>query len=153
MSDAENPSTPDLLTPVVVTRPMVQQFANVSCGDTPAGRDAADWIGGVGYPSVIDELRRGTRVWTYTNAAGRRVGFGSLGTQRWTLQPGDQRVTVQLLPALGIFAEFQGCPVAGSLRYCYQLLNHLLDEATERVADTRRGGLSVLPDNEKATHV
>lgn len=153
MSDAGSESGADLLTPIVVTRATVSRFADVSCGDTHAGRDAADWIGGVGYPSVINELRSETRVWTYANAAGRRVGFGSLGTQRWTLRPGNQRVAVQLLPALGIFAEFQGRPVSGSPKYCYQVLDHLLNEATKRAGEMPLVGLSVLPENEEATHV
>ena len=155
MADAPHPPTPDLLTAVPVVRSTVGQLAGISCGDTPAGRDASDWISDLGWPTVTTELRRGTRVWAYRNAAGAWVGFSSMRIDWWMLDRPPQRLAVHYLPMLAIFGEHQGRPelTAGTPRYCYQVLAHLRAEAIAGLAATPLVGLSVRSDNAEAIHV
>ena len=150
-ADAKLPAV-DLVTATLVTRADVGRLAGVTCGDTPAGRDAADWINDVGWPSVSNELRRGTKVWAYANRDGKLVGFGSMRLDWWVLAAAKRRVAVHYMPMLAIFAEHQGRPEpsSGSPKYCRQLLEHLLDQAVADRDNSSLVGLSVRPDNAKA---
>ena len=139
---------------VVATVPFLKNtpnpFASLSFGDGVAGQDAADWIGGVGYPHVRYEINHNTQVWVYRNRAGQAVGFGSLGRVGWELD--GRRQTVQFIPMLAVAEPYQGLPTSdsGSSKYCRQVIDHLLDEAEKRIATSRFLGLSVRLGNGKA---
>ena len=140
----------DILTPEPLYKRMVQASPAFSCGESEFGRDAADWICGNGYPTVKNELNRGTRVWLYRNRANDYVGFGSLGEQRWLF--GQSAQTIQLIPYVAVFAVYQGKPMTG-LKYCYQIIDHVLDEAVKRASSFPLVGLSVHPDNHEAIYI
>jgi hypothetical protein len=120
---------PDVIIPVQFAKKMRRLLENFSCGTTESAEQAMSWILGDGYPSVLNEMNRGTRVWLYRNPKGQWVGFGSLGTTVWMLQ--GIRTELQLMPMLGVFAEHQGHPKpeSGDAKYCYQIVDHLIDEA------------------------
>ena len=89
----------------------------------------------------------------YHNTSNDPVGFGSLGVTEWKF--GGNLVHLQYIPMLGVFFEHQGLPrpETASTKYCYQIIDHLLDEAEERKGEFPLVGLSVLPDNACAIHV
>jgi ribosomal protein S18 acetylase RimI-like enzyme len=145
----------DLVTAVPLDRKAVEQWASSDCGDTPAGRAAAEWIGGVGWPTAANELRRGTQIWAYENRAGERVGFASLRVDRWVVGHPPERLAIHYIPMLAVLARFQGLPDprAGAPKYCYQILAHLRGEAVAGSAKAQLMGLSVRQDNAEATHI
>jgi hypothetical protein len=151
------PPVQDLVTPVPVYRPMLGQLAGVACGDGPSGRDATatDWINEMGWPHAGVELRRGTRVWAYRNVAGQTVGFASLRVDWWMLGRPRQRVAVNYIPMLAVFAAHQERPdpSSGTPKYCYQMLGHLFAEAAASPVGSPLVGLSVRSDNAEAIHV
>jgi hypothetical protein len=141
------------MTPIPFLKSAVGKTSYPSCGDDIDGRKADDWLQGIGFPSVQSELKRGTRVWVYHNSADEPIGFGSLGVASWKF---DAQVTpVQFLPMLGVFKPFQGKPLPnfGSGKYCEQIIDHLLDEATQSLHVSRWVGLSVRFANGKAVHL
>jgi hypothetical protein len=144
------PSDVDLIKPQRLEGTAESMFSYDSFGDTVAGRDAADWIRGIGYPTVVSEIRRGTQVWIYRNAEDDVVGFGSLGLASWKFGPRPQ--TVQLIPMLAVVAKYHGLPAvgSGSPKYCYQLLEHLLKQAEFNLAISPWPAMSVRPDNIKS---
>jgi len=89
-------------------------------------------------------------VWLYRNRANHHVGFGSLGEQRWLF--GQSAQTIQLIPNIAVFAAYQGKPISGA-KYCYQIMDHVLDEAEKRASSFPLVGLSVHPDNREAIHI
>lgn len=144
---------PDVVTPRPFIKSMIASASHFTCGTSRAAQQANDWLHDDRYPSVRHDINRGARVWLYDNGNGVPVGFGSLGTSSWEIK--GVRTTVQNIPMLGVFAQFQGMPPtgSGSEKYCWQILNHLLDEA-ELLAGTYPWlGLSVQRDNEKAIHL
>jgi hypothetical protein len=143
-------TTGDLITPVPFYKSMQELVGNLSCGAHASACDANDWIHAIGWPNVRTELNRGTRVWLYKNRAGDYVGFGSLGLASWHFN--QTTFVVQLIPMLGVFEAFQTQPPteSGTPKYCYQIVDHLLDEAMARLQESSWVALSVRPENQKA---
>jgi GNAT superfamily N-acetyltransferase len=77
-------------------------------------------------------MKKGTRVWLFETAEKEIVGFGSLGTSRWSWPPPDgSKATITLIPMLGIAERFHGQPPAPELRYSRQIMGHLIAESRE----------------------
>lgn len=151
--DKANGAVLDLVTPVRFYKSMIPTIRHLWCGDADYATEATLWIHGLETPSVRSELNKGTDVWVYRNQSGETVGFGSLGLTEWRIA--GQLVTVQYLPMLGVFTDHQGCPPeeSGSPKYCYQIVDHLVDEAEERAEEYPLLWLSVHPENAKAIRV
>ncbi len=150
MTDGTGRAGMDRITHVLFYKHMHGLVSDLSFGSDTFGRDASDWIQDVGYPSVRNEINKGTQVWIYRNTAEDLVGFGSLGVTRWNFQ--GSRQAIQYIPMLAVTENQQGRPVetSGSPKYCRQILSHILDEAEKRLATSGFVGLSVLPSNAKA---
>lgn len=103
------------------------RLADFSCGEEPWSRHVSEWLLG---SDVIASMSRGTRVWLFETAAKEIVGFGSLGTSRWSWPPPDgNKTTIALIPMLGIAQRFQGEPPDPEWRYSRQIMGHLIAEA------------------------
>jgi ribosomal protein S18 acetylase RimI-like enzyme len=139
--------------PIPFFKKMIGLVENESCGTHEAGADASYWIRGDGYPNVRTELNRSTRVWIYENMQEQIVGFGSLGTISWLF--GSQAREIQFIPMIGVFHQHQGERPHGDgeSKYCYQIMDHLIDEAHLKSPDMPLIGLSVRNDNEEAIHI
>jgi ribosomal protein S18 acetylase RimI-like enzyme len=122
------------------------------CGDEVWAAEATLWIQGSGAETFQSTLDRGGKVWVYRNGQNEIVGFGALDRTHWDFN-GDVK-EILYIPMLGVFTDFQGRPIgAGGDKYCYQIIDHLLDEAEEDTPESGLLGLSVHPENRKAIHV
>lgn len=126
---------------------------NFWCGDADYATEATEWIHGRGTPSVRTVLNKQGQVWLYRNGLAEVVGFGSLTTETW--DNNGEPFQIQYIPMLGVFTDFQGRPdpSTGEPKYCYQIVDHLIDQAELRRAQLRWLGLSVRPENAKAIHI
>jgi ribosomal protein S18 acetylase RimI-like enzyme len=140
----------DFLIAEPFSEPMVLLLKGSYCGQDEFGVEATEWIQGFESPSVRTLLNEHGLVWIYRNRAREVVGFGSLSIIQWEI--GGKRSDVQYIPMLGVFYEFQGLPEHPP-RYCYQIIDHLLDEAEMRADAYPLIVLAVRPDNEKAIHI
>lgn len=133
---------------------MIWSVMSLWCGGADHAQEATLWIHGQDTPSVRTELNQGGKVWLYRNVANEIVGFGSLALRTWEVE-GEESITLQYIPMLGIFTEHQGLPPPGSgvPKYCYQLIDDLIDQAALRQDEYPWLGLSVRPENGKAIHV
>ena len=103
------------------------RLVGFSCGDASWSRHVTEWILG---SDVLDSMKRNTRVWLFENAENEIVGFGSLGTSRWSWPPPDgSKVTIALIPMLGIAERFHGQPPDSQWRYSRQIIGHLIAES------------------------
>jgi ribosomal protein S18 acetylase RimI-like enzyme len=143
----------DFVTPIPFAKSMVSQVQGLYCGNEDWSHEATRWIQGHGAPSFRTTLNQGGSVWIYENAVQEVVGFGSLSLTEWII--GGSSLTVQYIPMLGVFYEFQGHPTVGTgvPKYCYQIIDHVLDVATERADQYSTVGLAVMPDNMEAIHI
>ena len=119
------------------------ELAPFDCGtkdEAPWARAANEWILG---SDVWESKKRGTTVWLYRLGSGALVGFGSLGLTRRRWPPHGEYANVLIIPMLGVDRRYHGQPVAKEMRYCHQILNHLLYEASElyRSERTRKGSV------------
>lgn len=126
----------DRIVAVPFLKNMIGDLRGLSCNDP----DADFWIRGEAFPNVKSELNKGTSAWIYRNANDECVGFSSLGQISWRFEGNLRRV--QLIPMLGVFSKFQGVAVVPA-KYCYQIVDHILDIATQRIAISPWVGLSV----------
>src|SRR3990172_3201822 len=104
-------------------------FAAFDCGTTLPAQLAAEWIKG---PMAIRSLRRGNKIWAYFGSSDALVGFGSLGTTKWSMPPPDgEKIELAFIPMLAIALEFQGKPVGCRCRdrFSGQLLSDLISKA------------------------
>lgn len=114
------------------------RLVGFSCGDEVWSRLATEWILG---SDVLDSMSKwGTRVWLFETVDGTIVGFGSLGTSKWKWPPpsGAQRLTITLIPMLGIDVRYRGQPADEAWRYSRQAMSHLISEA-EHIANDWSG--------------
>jgi hypothetical protein len=116
------PFTEDLLT-------KVQAF---DCGSEPWQLEVSNWIKAPpGAGGAVDALKRGVRVWLYTDADGNLLGFGSLAeaTQRWPRSK-DPPIPVSLIPWLALDRRFWRKPEGPpEERFSGLILRDLIAEA------------------------
>jgi ribosomal protein S18 acetylase RimI-like enzyme len=153
-ADEEPPAVADLVVPEPFFKPDIPSVMHLWCGEEEWCVEATEWIHGNGQPSVRTEINHGGRVWVYRNSRGEIVGFGSLSMRNWEIENEDP-LTIQYIPMLGVFSEHQGLPPAasGSPKYCYQIVDHLIDQAELSKSVSSVLGLSVRPENAEAIHV
>jgi ribosomal protein S18 acetylase RimI-like enzyme len=144
---------PELITPRPFFKAGISPIMHLHCGDSDHGHEATYWIHGQHPPSVRTELNRGGRVWLYYNQLEEEVGFGSLSITTWNI--GQEDVDIQYIPMLGVFHDFQGKPPSdsGLPKYCYQIIDHLIDEAELKSETYPLLGLAVRPDNDEAIYI
>ena len=131
--------------------PKLQDF---DCGAEDYQLEISEWIRNSGQDCVLDDLENwpNLRVWIYT-LDDDIVGFGSLGSTDWDLREvgaGKKRVSVILLPNVGIRREFQGKPVDVTDkfdRYSSQILDDLVGKAKLDERRIKWMGLFVHPNN------
>lgn len=83
---------------------------------------------------------KSTRVWLYATEEDGLVGFSSLGTSKWALEPGSERIRLSIIPWVGIQQRFWGQPDGeGERRFSDQILDHLLYEARLQDAEPYLG--------------
>src|SRR5262249_53581743 len=114
--------------------PLVQDF---ECGSDPWAIEVSEWIKRDDVKDcAVQQVRRNRcRVWLYYGGDDALIGYGSLGSTRWVLQPEDKtqiRTAVHIIPFLGVQTAFQGKPEGPPEgRYAYRILRHLLIQAGE----------------------
>ena len=94
------------------TEELLSAVADFECGSEPYEAEVADWIKNKGPGCVLDAMKKyGTHVWLYINEENDVVGFGSLGKTRWNWpDPTNPRVSVNLMPMVGIRSKYHGKP-------------------------------------------
>lgn len=124
------------------------------CGNKPWEREVADWITNRAEEGVLHNMKHyGCDVWLYMTQDDVLVGFGSLGRSRWRWpEPHSNRVSISLIPMLGIKHEFHGKPDGVPIEdhYSTQILDDLIEEASEHHERHPLLGLFVHPQNTKA---
>src|SRR5688572_25422895 len=99
---------PDQITRVGFRPDLLPEVSNFDCGTNAWEVAVSTWIKGTdpGNSVLSDIVNWGTRVWLYYNAAGVLVGFGSLGTNAWTIESKRVKVPVSIIPVLGVDRRF-----------------------------------------------
>jgi GNAT superfamily N-acetyltransferase len=139
------------------TEDLSSRVQGFSCGDNPWEIEVAQWIqlprGSGGALDAMED--QSTEVWLYETEAGELVGYTSLGSTEWAYPNPRKgaRISLQIIPCLGIRKEFQGkppSPTPREERYAWRIFEDLLDKAISRKRDRRWLGLLVHQQNEKA---
>jgi ribosomal protein S18 acetylase RimI-like enzyme len=126
--------------------------AGFSCGAQPWEIAMAEWIKAP-PTALFGNSSHETSVWLYFHPDGRVVGFGSLGTARWTSPyPDGPWMDLSIIPALAIQTEFQhlsrGVSEDDNPNFSHQILGDLLGRALLQPPDFIV--LCVHRDNDKA---
>jgi GNAT superfamily N-acetyltransferase len=143
--------TLSLAPPVRITKNDLGLFAGFRCGNEPYQKALADWIATDAAKAIKDK----TRVFAYVTSDKpyQVVGYGSLGKTRWQLtkedgqQDPEEKVRVQIIPALAVHEDFQGHGIS------YVIVNHLIQEAKLLIDVSPLLGLYVHEKNAAAIHV
>jgi hypothetical protein len=113
--------------------------ASFECGNQPWAVAMSEWI--KAPPTAqFGNSKHSTQVWLYYHPDGRVVGFGSLGSARWTNPyPDGPWIDLSIIPALAIQTEFQRLPQGGdendNPRLSHQIFGDLLGKALLRSPD------------------
>lgn len=133
--------------------PQVQGF---ECGTEDPAVWATEWIKSpLPFPGALKSMQdHGTSVWLYLLSVPALeeqpylVGFGSLGTTRWVIDPPDgPKREAGFIPMLAVASAFQRKP-AREKRYSEIILEDLIDKARGR--NYRELCLFVHKDNGRA---
>jgi hypothetical protein len=139
------------LVPVQFTANDIHRVANFQCGGLPYQWPLATWIKEKSLPALESK----TRIWLYETEDHCLVGYGSVGTTKWTIADMGE-VKILVIPALAV-QEIYWCKPAGVPRedqFSYQIIRHLKTQAIVRLKNSPvlkpKLGLFVHPDNEPA---
>jgi ribosomal protein S18 acetylase RimI-like enzyme len=144
----------DVLVPVPFSADLLPYVQGYNYGSQPWEQELAQWM----REESLSAVANGAKVWLYQNQAGDCVGYGSLGERNWSYPTKKSaKVTVLVIPAVAIRADFQGEPrtdrsddpsVDG--RYSSQIMRHLLEVAYQWPRPIAAIGLFVDPRNVRA---
>jgi ribosomal protein S18 acetylase RimI-like enzyme len=111
---------------------LLAEVRDFHCGDQPWETEVSRWL----TESAIDDcavkwMERGTKVWLYRAENGEIVGYGSLGSTKWRMQPNEPRQPVSIIPSFALAASFQGEPrhLPSEERYATRIMRDLIAKA------------------------
>lgn len=111
------------------------------CGEERFAKKMAKWIQ---TESVATIQEFGNRVWLYSKPTGELVGFGSVGTTKWTVNGVDFELAI--IPAFGVQHQYRQQPPGDrSQRFSHQILRDLIAKAKQLGVPLL--GLYVYPKN------
>jgi GNAT superfamily N-acetyltransferase len=132
---------------------LMPHVISFNCGTEIYEEEVSTWIRDreAGALSVMEKY--GTHVWLYINEEGDIVGFGSLGTTKWSYpeRHSKSKAKVNLIPAVAIETRFQGKPEGEHEdRFSTQIMRDLIYEARNTPDTVPILGLFVHPANRRA---
>jgi len=150
--------------PVKFDQSQLHRVAEFSCGDQPWKIEVAQWIKAPrGQGGALDDLSNpafNIEVWLYESPSNELIGYGALGTSRWTFPDTNNKRTsriVQIIPFLGVQKTYWGQPASKPKQeqFAYLIMGDLLARASDHwFHDTKKYspilGLCVHPNNARA---